>query len=100
MKLIDLQYYAVKLNAYKVYLNHKNWLEILKEKGYIDKIYEGCDYYCILPDVSVYSVVNTYDYEYDFARFVSEIEGDKYHVRSDYLHVLPYEERIIKDIIE
>jgi hypothetical protein len=95
MKLIDLEYYTRLYSAIKVYMNHENWLEILKEKGYVDKMYERCDYFHIFYDATAHSVIHTFNYPYNYVRFVNDNSN-----ANKLVQILSYEERIIKDIIE
>lgn len=96
MKLIDLKYYINILHKdieCKIYLNHENWLEILKEIGYGG--YEKCDYFHISNKVRVYSTINTFNYSYNYIMIIPMVNQ----VMTSYT-VLSENERLIKDIIE
>lgn len=95
MKLIDLQYYVRFYSASKVYMNHEDWLEILKELGYVDKIYEKVDYFHIFPTTTAHSTINNFNHQRGYVRFYENSP-----MIYKLIEILTYEERIIKDIIE
>lgn len=96
MKLVDLQYYVKFYSAAKVYMNHEDWLEILKELGYVDKIYEKVDYYHIFPTTTAHSTINTFNFKRNKILLKCENSSMIYKL----IEILTYEEKIIKDIIE